>query len=431
MMLRLWVAGLHACLAFNNDAVTQTNWAGNYTFAAPSIQRPTSVAEVRDIVARAAKVRVVGARHSFSDIADSSELMSLADLPADFVMGPAASTVSFGAGLTYGNLTKLLDREGLALRNLPSLPHVTVAGAVATGTHGSGNRNQGLASSVAGMELVTSSGDIVRSARGDADFDGLVVGLGALGAVVRLTLDVEPTYMVRQRVFESLDWDVLGRHFDEITSAGYSVSLFTRWGRLVDQVWVKSRVVGPPEVELSDLFGAVPATVDRHPIPGMDAINATAQLGRPGPWWDRLTHFRMGFLASSGEELQSEYFVARQHGVEAIAAVRALAEKIRPLLQISEIRTIAADQLWLSPAYGRDTVALHFTWDRLQPDVESVLVDLEAALAPFQARPHWGKLFHIDVSPLYERLPAFRSLFERLDPRGAFRNAWLERHILR
>ena len=321
----------------------------------------------------------------------------------------------------------------MALHNLASLPHISVAGAVATATHGSGETNGNLATAVVGLELVTSSGEIIEISRGEPDFDGLVVGLGALGAVTRITLDVEPAYEVRQRVFEGLSWKALFEHFDEIMNRGYSVSVFTRWGETVDQVWVKSRATDEPEQIENDLFGAVAAAVDRHPILGLDASSCTPQLGRPGPWAERLPHFRMGFTPSSGEELQSEYLFERRYAVEAIEAVRSLAAQIRPLLQVSEVRTVAADRLWMSMNYGQDTVGIHFTWKPERDAVEDMLVQLESVLAPFEARPHWGKLFNADaevIAPLYERMPDFIRLVERLDPRGAFRNSWLEARVL-
>ncbi len=269
--------------------------------------------------------------------------------------------------------------------------------------------------------------------RGDPNFNGVVVGLGALGVVTRITLDAEPAYQVRQRVFEGLRWDVLFERFDEITSCGYSVSAFTGWDETIDQMWVKSRVTEEPEVVRGELFGAVAATEERHPILGLDPVNCTPQLGVPGLWSDRLPHFRMGFTPSSGEELQSEYLVPRRYCVEAIQAVRALAKTIRPLTQVSEIRTIAADRLWMSPQYAQDMVAIHFTWKPRQDAVERALVEIQAALRPFEARPHWGKLFVADgeaTSALYERLNDFIDLVDRMDPRGAFRNEWLETRVL-
>ena len=391
------------------------------------------MAQLREIVARAPRVRALGTRHSFSDVGDSAELVALDALPADVDVDRAAQTVTCSAWLKYGELAEALAAHGVALHNLASLPHISIAGAIATATHGSGDANGNLATAVRAVELVTSDGEVLTVARGEPDFDGLVVGLGALGVVTRVTLDIEPAYEVRQRVFEGLSWDALHEHFDEITASGYSVSVFTRWGETVDQVWIKSRVTDAPEQEREELFGAVAATVDRHPILGLDAVNCTPQLGVPGPWSDRLPHFRMGFTPSNGEEIQSEFHVARHHAEGAIRAVHALGETLRPVLQVSEIRTIAADELWMSPQYRQASVALHFTWTREPEAVARVLVELEAALAPFGARPHWGKAFRAtaaEIAPLYERLPDFARLAQRLDPRGAFRNDWLERHVL-
>jgi len=413
--------------------MSQTNWAGNYAYQARKLHRASTLEQVQEIVASAARVRVVGSRHSFTDIGDSLELLTLDDLPPDVVVDREARTVAFTAGLKYGALTQALATEGLALGNLASLPHISVAGAVATATHGSGDANGNLATAVAALEMIKSDGEVLRAARGDADFNGLVVGLGALGAVTRITLDVEPAYQVRQRVFEGLGWDALFEHFDEITSSGYSVSVFTRWAQTTDQVWIKSRVGEDPEQVAGDLFGAVPAAVDRHPILGVDPVNCSPQLGVPGPWSERLPHFRSGFTPSSGEEIQSEYFVARRHALAAIQALRALADTIRPLLQVCEIRTMAADELWMSPQYGQDTVGFHFTWRPRQSAVERALVPVEAALTPFAARPHWGKVFLADAAAIaarYERLPDFTRLVGQLDPRGAFRNQWLETHVL-
>ena len=417
-------------LASEATGVDATNWAGNYRYRAAALHRPATLDELRALAARAPRLRVLGSRHSFTDIADSDELVALDALPGETVVDRSQSTVSVGGGTTYGALAETLKRERLALHDLASLPHISVAGAVQTGTHGSGDAHGNLATAVAALELVTSTGDVVEARRGDPGFDGMVVGLGALGAVTRVTLDVEPEYEVRQRVFEGLPWDVLDEHFDAITASGYSVSLFTRWGDGIEQAWVKSR---EPERVGADLFGAPAATADRNPIPGLDAVNCTAQLGRPGLWCDRLPHFRSGFTPSSGEEIQSEYLLPRRHAAAAIDALRALGPAMRPLLQVAEIRTTAADRLWMSPHYGRDSIGVHFTWKRDQPAVERVLAELEAALAPLAARPHWGKLFLATagaIAPLYERLHDFARLAERLDPRGAFRNDWLERHVL-
>jgi alditol oxidase len=415
--------------------VAETNWAGTHTYRARAIHRPATMDELRWIVAAAPRIRVLGSRHSFTDVADSDELVSLDALPADVVLAPDRATVAAGGAVRYGELAAMLEAEGLALHNLASLPHISIAGAVATATHGSGDRSGNLATAVAALELVTSTGDVVRARRGEPDFDGMVVSLGALGAVTRVELDVEPDYDVRQRVFEGLPWGALHEHFDAVTAAGESVSVFTRWEpAAADQVWVKSRVDPPhPEEVRADLLGAPAATVERHPILGLDPVNCTPQLGAPGRWSDRLPHFRMGFTPSAGEEIQSEYVLARRDASAAIDAVRALGARIAPVLQVSEIRTIPADRLWLSPQHGQDTVAIHFTWTREPAGVARAIDAVEAALEPYEPRPHWGKVFHLGAATIagrYERLEDFRALAGRLDPRGAFRNAWLERHAL-
>jgi xylitol oxidase len=414
-----------------------TNWAGNHTYPAERLHRPTSVEQVQEIVSAARSVHVLGSRHSFTAIADADELISLevmhtaSGLPAAVTVDADSRTVSFGGGVKYGELVERLHDEGLALHNLASLPHISVAGAVATATHGSGVGNRNLATAVAELELVTSGGELVSVRRGDPDFEGMVVGLGALGAVTRITLDVEPAFEVRQDVFEGLSWTALLEHLDEVLSCGYSVSVFTVFREAVDMVWIKSRTdAGEPPGEL---FGARPAVVDLHPVIGLDPTPCTPQLGRPGPWFDRLPHFRMGFTPSAGAELQSEYLVPRGHGAAAIEAVRALADRLRPLLLTCEIRAVAADGLWMSTSHGEDSLALHFTWAREQDAVEDLLVALEAALAPFSARPHWGKVFvagGAQIAARYPRHADFVALVERMDPRGAFRNAWLDAHVL-
>lgn len=409
--------------------MTRTNWAGNLTYRATRLHRPTTLEELAEITSEARSLRVIGSRHSFNDIADADEQVALDRLPSEIVVDRRAGTVSCGAWLTYGQLAVALGGEGLALANLGSLPHISIAGAIATGTHGSGDANGNLATSVRGLQILTSDGDLVTRRRGDAGFDGLVVGLGALGVVVRVELDVEPAYEVRQRVFEALSWASLTEHFDAITASGYSVSIFSRWGAATEQVWIKSRADEDDRLG-ADLFDAPAATLDRHPIIGLDPVHATPQLGRPGPWSERLPHFRMGFIPSSGDELQAEYLLPRRHARAAIEAMLTLSEVVHPLLQVAEIRTVAADRLWMSPAYGHDVVAFHFTWVPDEAAVGEALTAIEQALAPFEARPHWGKLFRMSgdaIRALYPRSDAFRALCAEWDPRGVFRNPWHSR----
>lgn len=406
-----------------------SNWAGTHTYAAGVVHRPASLDEARRIVASAARVRVLGTRHTFADMADSAELLVLDGLPGAASVAQDRRAVTCPGWMTYGALADALAPHGLAVHNLASLPHISVAGAIATATHGSGRRLGNLASAVAAIELLRSDGSLVTVSRGDATFDGLVVGLGAMGAVVSVTLDVEPAVPWAQRVYESLTWDVVDAHFDEIVAAGDSVSLFTTWRDDVEQLWVKERT----DVDLpidAPCFDARPASVEHHPILGVDPVHCTPQLGIAGPWAERLPHFRMGFTPSAGEEIQSELLLPIEHAVAAIRAMRELGPEVAPHLLVSEIRTVAADTLWASTTHGRNSVAIHMTWRR-EPEVVAALVArVEAALAPFDPRPHWGKWFTMDAATIASRYPRWddvRALVAETDPRGTFRNPWLDR----
>lgn len=416
----------------------EMNWAGNYEYRASAIEHPRSVEELQGLVAAYSKVRALGTRHSFNAIADADAGgtdIALSAIPPRVDIDERARTVTVGGGLRYGDVGIALNARGWALHNLASLPHISVAGAIATGTHGSGDRNGNLSTAVSALQIVRSDGELVTLRRGDADFAGAVVAVGALGVVTAVTLDIEPTYEVEQRVFQGLPWDRALADLDAVTGSAYSVSLFTDWqGDAIDQVWLKARSDAASRSldSVSDLFGATPATAPVHMLPTMSPVNCTQQLGVPGPWHERLAHFRLEFTPSNGAEIQSEYLVPRANAVAAIEALRGIGALIAPVLQVTEIRTMAADDLWLSEAYGRDTVGLHFTWLREQEAVEEALVHIEAALEPFEARPHWGKVF-LDrdgrAASLYPRIADFRDLAERYDPRGAFRNEFLERHV--
>ncbi len=404
-----------------------TNWAGNITFSAPEVQRPSSQAELRKLVADSPQVRVLGSGHSFNRIADvdgpSGTLLSLAALPASVEIDTDARTVRVGGGVRYAELARRIHAQGLALPNMASLPHISVAGSVATGTHGSGNTNGSLAAAVRSVELVTADGTTRVWRRGDEGFDGAVVSLGALGVVTALTLDLEPAFEVSQRVYEHLP--LVELDFAAVSGAAYSVSLFTDWrGPHFTQVWVKRRVGAPAPA----FPWARPATEQLHPVPGMPGGNCTEQLGLPGPWHERLPHFRPEFTPSSGAELQSEYLLPRDAALDALHALDAIRESIAPVLQICEVRTVAADRQWLSPAYGRDTVALHFTWVADDTAVRPVIARVEEALAAFGARPHWGKVFGVAAAELrarYPRLDDFAALAEEVDPGGKFHNSFV------
>jgi xylitol oxidase len=414
-----------------------TNWAGNVAFSATRVHRPASVAELQRLVAAGACVRALGTGHSFSRIADTpGDLVSVAGLPKIMKVDAEAATVTVSAGVRYGELAPHLHAAGYALRNLASLPHISVAGACATGTHGSGNSNGNLATAVCAMEMITAGGDAVtmsREADGDR-FRGAVVGLGALGIVTSLSLDIVPAFGIRQYVYENLPHEQLYEHLTDIFASAYSVSLFTDWrSPRIRQVWLKQRAgEHDPPTPGTRWYGALAADGPRHPVPGLPAANSTQQLGVPGPWHERLPHFRLDFTPSAGDELQSEYLLPQQLAAGALRAIASIGDRVAPVLRISEIRTVAADDLWLSPSYRQDSMAIHFTWINDVPAVMPVLATVEDRLAPFGARPHWGKLFTTSpaaVSRLYDRLPDFQRLLRSLDPDGKFRNKFIDTYV--
>ena len=406
------------------------NWAGSHVYAAPSFVEPTTIDELQHIVASTERVRALGSRHSFNDLADTpGTLIGTARLPHSVEILDE-DTIAVAPWMKYGEIAALLKPHGLALHNLASLPHISVAGAIATGTHGSGDRNASLAGAVAGLTMVGASGELVTLQPADPEFDGAVVSLGALGILTSVVLDVEPAFDIRQDVWADLTWDAVLENLDTVTSAAYSVSMFTDWlGDTIGTTWLKSLVPGRARGEL---FGATRLAGDVHPLPGFDATPTTPQGGVAGAWDDRLPHFRMAFTPSSGDEIQTEYLVPRLRAVEALEAMRSLGSRIAPLLLIAEIRTMKADSLWLSGAYETDTVNIHLTWKKSPEDVAAILPSIEAALLPLGARPHWGKWFAAEsaaLRPLYPRFDDFRELASRLDPAGKFRNAYLARTL--
>jgi alditol oxidase len=415
---------------------TRTNWSGNYTYSTDRLDTPATVEEVQAIVKRASKIRALGTRHSFNAIADSTtEQISLQHLD-QMTINDATRTVTIGAGVTYGKLAPYIDSHGFALHNLASLPHISVAGGCGTATHGSGIRNRNLSSACSGLELVTADGGLLTLTRAkDAEhFEGAVVAMGALGIVTSLTLDLQPTYQVEQVVYQNLPFAELEHNLDGIFSSGYSVSLFTDWQNArATQVWIKRRVEpGRPYAWPQDFYNAKRATEKLHPIAGHPAEPCTEQLGIPGPWYERLPHFRMNFTPSSGAELQTEYLVPLEHGYKAIRAVEELRDRITPHLFITELRTIESDSLWMSTAYQRPSLAIHFTWKPEWLAVRQILPLIEAKLARFEPRPHWAKLFTVAPTILqsrYAKLSDFKELLRQHDPNGKFRNAFLELNL--
>jgi xylitol oxidase len=420
-------------------STSMSNWAGNVTYGARRLHHPASVAELQRLVARSDRIRALGTGHSFSPLADTTgDLVSLAGLPRLTQIDSARGTVTVGAGLRYGEVTGLLHAAGRGLANLASLPHISVAGACATGTHGSGDTNPGLAAAVCGLEIVGADGDLVHLDRGAGHFTAAVVGLGALGIITALTLETVPTYDIGQYVYENIPLQRALPHFEAIFATAYSVSLFTTWRRpVIDQAWLKRRAGAPSTGPLAstadpEWLGGRLADGPRHPIPGQPAEFCTQQGGVPGPWHERLPHFRLDFTPSSGDELQSEYLLPRASGAAALDALSSVGKRLAPALQVAEIRTIAAERAWLSPCYGRDTVGFHFTWISDYRAVAAALAVVEERLVPLGARPHWGKLFAMPPQTVRERYPRaadFRRLMRDHDPAGKFRNDFLDSYL--
>ena len=407
------------------------NWAGNLTYASPRIHRPSSLDELSALVRDSPRIRALGSGHSFNGVADSThDLVRLDALPQETEVDPSTSTVTVSAGTRYAELAAALHRRGLALGNLASLPHISVAGSCATGTHGSGDSQPCLAAAVRGVELVGPDGEAGWLRRGDEAFPGAVVALGALGVVTRLTLEIEPAFQVSQRVRLDVPLDEVAEGFDAVFGSAYSVSLFTDWRGATGRVWLKHREGEPG----GGWAGGRAATAPQHPVPGAPTDPATEQLGVAGPWFERLPHFRPEFQPSAGEELQSEFYLPRTAAPEAFAVLSGIGDLVAPVLHVSEVRTVRADDLWLSPAYGRDSVTFHFTWIRDPEAVAPALAAVEERLAPLGARPHWGKLSGLspeEATASYPRAADFAALLERLDPGGTFRNPFVDAHFPR
>lgn len=413
------------------------NWAGNIEYSTSNVFYPKSVEEVQGLVKKCSKLRALGTRHCFNRIADSNHnLISTKEMNKVVALDANAHTVTVEGGIKYGELCPYLDEKGFALHNLASLPHISVAGSCTTATHGSGVGNGNLATAVKALDIVTADGNVVHLSR-DKDgekFLASVVGLGAFGVITQVTLAIQPTYMMRQNVYVKLSMSQLKEHFKKIMSAGYSVSLFTDWQtESINEVWIKSRVEdGINYNAMPEFFGAKAATKNMHPIAELSAENCTEQMGVPGPWYERLPHFKMGFTPSSGKELQAEYFIPAHNAVDAILAVARLGKQIGPHLFISEIRTIAADNLWMSPCRKQASVTIHFTWKQEWSEVSKLLPLIEKELDQFNERPHWGKLFTMSPKLLasrYEKLPEFKKMVATYDPEGKFRNEFLNSTI--
>lgn len=435
----------------------QTNWAGNYRYGAAEFAEPTSTDQLRELIGagggqRPLKVAATG--HTFNDLPDTAgTLVSLRSLPRVCEVDSAAATVRIDGGASYGEIAPAIQAAGFALPNFASLPHISVAGAIATGTHGSGVGNKMLADAVVGFEMLTADGELREVRRDDPDFPALATHLGGFGVITALTLALVPTFDVATTVYLGLPWERVTGEFAQVAAGGYSVSVLPQWTQdgspPESMAFVKRRfpsgadgadgVSGVSDTGVSDTgdpdyFGGRPADRMMHLTPGVDPSACTPQLGEIGPWHLRLAHFRLEATPSSGDELQTEYLLPISNAAAALEVLRGVGGRLPALATTTEVRTVAADDFWLSPAYQTDSVALHFTWKPDQPAVQALLPELEAGLEPLGARPHWGKLFATPADRLAGLYPRFADASEamrRWDPAGRFSNDFLRRTGLR
>lgn len=400
------------------------NWSKNVDFNDRDFLQPESIAQLQDLVRSHQKIRARGTAHSFNEIANtSSYAINLAKMPRVIEVSPASNSVKVAASLTYGELAPVLHSQGWALHNLASLPHISIAGSIATGTHGSGITNQNLASQVVSFDIVTAEGELRHIDRTNPALNALAVSLGLSGIVYQYELKIEPTFQIRQVIYPDIPLDILQRNFDQIMGTGYSVSYFTDWSSArVGNLWCKFR---DNEVIPESVGGSGKAETKHHPIPSVEPVACTEQFGESGVWYQRLPHFKLEFTPSVGEEIQTEFFIDRRDAAAALEEIMKLSEEINPLLWITELRTIAADELWLSGAYQRDTLGIHFTWKK-EAAIYSVIEKVEDALRPFNYRPHWGKVFTADakyLSTVYPKMSEFKALVLALDPTKKFINS--------
>lgn len=401
------------------------NWSRNVEFQDLAYLQPSSLQELQEVIRENERIRVRGTAHCFNQIADTSAVsVNLSHMPEVIEIDGRVPSVTVSAGMTFGQLAPRLNQEGWALSNLASLPHISIAGSVATGTHGSGITNQNLANQILSLHVVLEDGTLKKISKGEELFDPLVVGLGLGVVVYKYEMKIEKTFNIRQVIYEEISRIELQRDFDSIMSSAYSVSYFTDWSNLGrGNLWCKFRA---SEIIPDSIAGSKKANQKYHPIPSFNPEACTDQLEIPGPWHERLPHFKLEFTPSAGDEIQSEFFLDIKDASDAISALEKIASEIYPLLWISEIRTIAADNLWLSGSYHRTTAAIHFTWKRSDA-IYPLIKKIETLLSQFAYRPHWGKAFFARpdyLKRVFPQVDEFKKVIMGLDPSQKFSNSF-------
>ncbi len=410
------------------------NWAGNLSFSSKEFIEIDSVKKLQTIVSNARGIKVLASGHSFSDIADTKDtLISIKNLSFEIGIDSNKREALVPAGMQYSDVSRYLEKHGWAVSNMASLGEVTIAGAILTGTHGSGSSNGILSTAVIGFEMVLESGSILTTDReNSSDFPGFIVSLGALGVFTKYKLKIVPSFSIRQVVYENINIESIANNFDLVFDRAYSVSFFSNWAQnSTGQIWMKFLDDSKPFNISSDWIDGNLAKVKQHPVKINDASPCTDQLATSGKWLDRLPHFKLNSSPVSGDEVQTEYLVDRRYVKQYISELAEIGDEIASKVYTTEIRTIKADDLWLSGAYERETVGFHFTW-RKSDSLVNFLPKIESILGKHDGRPHWGKLFDVPKDKLPSRYPKFSDfevLLQKYDPNKKFRNNFINKYF--
>jgi len=411
------------------------NWAGNLTFSAKEYIEIDSISKLQSIVSKASGVKVLATGHSFNDIADTNQTqISIKNLSNKIEIDSIKKVVLVPAGMQYADVCRYLETKGWALFNTASLGEITVAGAMLTGTHGSGSNNPVLSDCVEGIEMVLESGEIFNISREDSDeFFGFVISLGALGVFTKLKLKIVESFSIKQFVYENIGIQSISENFDDVFDKSYSVSYFSNWKKnSTGQIWMKFLDNNNfPQLPSVWLDGNI-ANANQHPVKVNDPSPCTDQMGVSGKWLYRLPHFKLDSSPASGDEVQTEYLVDRAYVSHYIDELSNIGDEIAARVYATEIRTIKADDLWLSGAHGRQTVGFHFTWKK-SDSLQTFLPKIEEILGNHNGRPHWGKLFSTPRENLIGRYPKysnFEDLLKKYDPNKKFRNSFINRYFI-
>ena len=452
IILLLIIAPQHI-LAEDGGDIPQ-NWAKTVYYN-HTIHYPKTVEEIQHILQYHAKIRVLGSMHSFNNITKLPQefngvYISMSNMN-QVIKCCRGERVTIQPGITFGELGEYLHERNFGFHNMASLPHITVGGAISTGTHGAGVFNGNLASHVMQVKLISADGKLRTYRIGqDPEFQHIPVSFGLAGIIVEIELDIVPDYDIQQCIYENLPFNTIKKSdYKTAFSSAYSFSIFTQWkNRKFTSIWAKYRLRkgrnGNEEsimIDCPDMNKIKPSSNKVHPLPGGDTSFVSGGIGKnyKEPGYVGLPHFLMEGVPSQGEELQSEYFVS-SHMFDVVIEVlfHHFEEnpKLYDLLYVSEMRFVAGDKLTLSPQHVLgSSIGFHFTWKKEFDQVVDALKGIENVLKPYNALPHMGKLFTMTGRELegkygQRNLRAFQSFVAPLDPLKKFVNPFLQNLIL-